>query len=148
MFYYCEKCANIKNISLKDNKDVQCDLCGTAMNPVPKEYLMSNGCFFKSQVIREQFIASIKEKDSYDADLGDQKAELQKIKEQREQEHISAINKKMEQEQFKMTCPICGSQSVQKISAIGKYAKVGLFGILGAGDLGKTWKCQVCGCKF
>lgn len=148
MFYYCEKCANIKNISLKDNKDVQCDLCGTAMHPVPKEYLMSNGSFFKSQAIREQFIASIKEKDSYDADLGDQKAELQKIKEQREQEHISAINKKMEQEQFKMTCPICGSQSVQKISAIGKYAKVGLFGILGAGDLGKTWKCQVCGCKF
>lgn len=47
-----------------------------------------------------------------------------------------------------MTCPVCGSRSVQKISAVGKYAKIGVLGILGADDLGKTWKCTVCGSKF
>lgn len=45
-------------------------------------------------------------------------------------------------------CEVCGSRSVQKISAVGKYAKIGVLGILGADDLGKTWKCTVCGSKF
>ena len=54
----------------------------------------------------------------------------------------------MEQEQFHLTCPVCGSHSVQKISTVGKYAKIGAFGILGADDLGKRWKCKVCGAKF
>lgn len=36
-----------------------------------------------------------------------------------------------------MSCPVCGSKNVQKISTVGKYAKIGVFGILGADDLGK-----------
>ena len=47
-----------------------------------------------------------------------------------------------------MSCPVCGSKNVQKISIVGKYAKIGVFGILGADDLGKRWKCNVCGSKF
>ena len=31
---------------------------------------------------------------------------------------------------------------------VGKIVKVSTLGILGAGDLGKTWKCEACGCKF
>ena len=64
MFCYCEKCANIKNISFKTNQNMQCDLCGAIMKPVPNEYLMPNGSFFKSQKAREEFITLIKEKET------------------------------------------------------------------------------------
>lgn len=148
MFCYCEKCANIKNVSSKVNQDIRCDLCETVMKPVPNEYLMANGSFFKSQDVREKFITAIKENEMYDESVGEKKEELQQLKDKEEQERISATNEKMEQEQFKLTCPACGSRSVQKISTVGKYAKVGVFGILGADDLGKTWKCKVCGCEF
>lgn len=45
-------------------------------------------------------------------------------------------------------CPICNSLNLTKISAPKKIFKVGLFGIFGAGDLGKTWVCNDCGSKF
>lgn len=45
-------------------------------------------------------------------------------------------------------CPICGSAKLSKISGAKKAIKIGLFGIFGAGDLGKTWKCENCGSKF
>lgn len=148
MFYYCEKCANIKNVSPKGNQDTRCDLCETLMKPVPDEYLMASGSFFKSQDAREELITFIKANAMYDESVGEKKEELQQLRDKEEKERISATNEKMEREQFKLTCPACGSKSVQKISTVGKYAKVGIFGILGADDLGKTWKCKVCGCKF
>ena len=77
-----------------------------------------------------------------------EKEELKEAAKAEEQRHIAETNQKMQQEQFHMTCPVCGSRSVQKISAVGKYAKIGVLGILGADDLGKTWKCTVCGSKF
>ena len=97
--------------------------------------------------IRE-IITFIKANAMYDESVGEKKEELQQLRDKEEKERISATNEKMEREQFKLTCPACGSKSVQKISTVGKYAKVGMFGILGADDLGKTWKCKVCGCKF
>mgnify|MGYP004455299895 CR=1 FL=1 len=148
MFCYCEKCANIKNISFKTNQNRQCDLCGAIMKPVPEEYLMPNGSFFKSQKAREEFITLVKEKETYVAEIGENRKELESINEKRRQEHLAETNEKMRCEQFKIICPICGSHSVQKISTIGKYTKVSVLGILGADDLGKTWKCKVCGCKF
>lgn len=45
-------------------------------------------------------------------------------------------------------CPICGSTNLKKLSVFGKVAKVKMFGIFGAGDLGKTYKCGDCGVKF
>lgn len=45
-------------------------------------------------------------------------------------------------------CPICGSTSLTKISALTKAAKVSAFGIYGAGDIGKTYKCNNCGARF
>lgn len=45
-------------------------------------------------------------------------------------------------------CPICGSSRLTKISAVTKAAKVSAFGILGAGDIGKTYKCNNCGARF
>lgn len=45
-------------------------------------------------------------------------------------------------------CPICGSTNLNKITATRKILKVGLFGRLGTGDLGKTYQCGQCGAKF
>lgn len=45
-------------------------------------------------------------------------------------------------------CPICGSTNLTKLSAGRKLAKVSLLGIFGAGDIGKAWKCNSCGCRF
>lgn len=45
-------------------------------------------------------------------------------------------------------CPICQSTNLSKITNARKAGKIALFGIFGAGDLGKTWKCNNCGSKF
>lgn len=145
MFYYCEKCGNIKKIS---NDNAPCEICGTTMKPVPAEYLMPNGNFFKSQDARQNFISAIQLSDTYDPEIGGKKEEVKREIEKEKQQRIQEMNQKMEQEQFHLTCPVCGSHSVQKISTVGKYAKIGAFGILGADDLGKRWKCKVCGAKF
>lgn len=147
MFYYCAKCANIKKVT-KGNDTVPCEVCGTSMQPVPAEYLMPNGNFFKSQDARQNFISAIQSLDTYDPEIGGKKEEVKRGIEEEKQQRIQEMNQKMEQEQFHLTCPVCGSHSVQKISTVGKYAKIGAFGILGADDLGKRWKCKVCGAKF
>ena len=148
MFYYCAKCGNIKKVTLKGNEGVSCEVCGTPMQPVPAEYLMPNGNFFKSQDARQNFISAIQSSDTYDPEIGGKKEEVKREIEEEKQQRILEMNQKMEQEQFHLTCPVCGSHSVQKISTVGKYAKIGAFGILGADDLGKRWKCKVCGAKF
>ena len=148
MFYYCAKCGNIKKVTLKGNEGVSCEVCGTPMQPVPAEYLMPNGTFFKSQDARQNFISAIQSSDTYDPEIGGKKEEVKREIEEEKQQRIQEMNQKMEQEQFHLTCPVCGNHSVQKISTVGKYAKIGAFGILGADDLGKRWKCKVCGAKF
>lgn len=45
-------------------------------------------------------------------------------------------------------CPICGSTNLKKITGTRKAMKIGLFGLFGAGDLGKTYQCCKCGAKF
>ena len=147
MFYYCVKCANIKKIT-KANDTEPCEVCGTTMQPVPAEYLMPNGNFFKSQDVRQNFISAIQSSDTSDPEIGGKNEEVKRELEEEKQQRIQEMNQKMEQEQFQLTCPVCGSHSVQKISTVGKYAKIGAFGILGADDLGKRWKCKVCGAKF
>lgn len=151
MFFYCMKCANIRNVQAKSSVSVEipdCEICGENMKPVPQEYLMANGSFFKSQSDRERLIAAIRSSDAYDADIASRAAEIRRCSEKKEQERITESNKKMEQDRFKLTCPSCGSHKIQKISVVGKYAKIGTLGILGADDLGKKWKCGVCGTKF
>ena len=63
-------------------------------------------------------------------------------------QQIAAANAQAQEWLNKPKCPICGSTNLSKLSNVGKAAKIGLFGILGAGDLGKTWKCNNCGSKF
>lgn len=45
-------------------------------------------------------------------------------------------------------CPICGSTNIKKISMTNKAVSALAFGVLAAGHVSKTWKCEVCGSKF
>lgn len=45
-------------------------------------------------------------------------------------------------------CPVCGSTKLTRISTVSKAAKIYAFGIYGAGDIGKIYKCNNCGVKF
>lgn len=48
----------------------------------------------------------------------------------------------------KPKCPICSSTKVHKISLTNKAASAIAFGVLAAGHVSKTYKCDVCGSKF
>lgn len=45
-------------------------------------------------------------------------------------------------------CPICQSSQIHKISATNKIASAWAFGVLAAGHVSKTYKCDTCGSKF
>lgn len=45
-------------------------------------------------------------------------------------------------------CPICSSTKIHKISLTNKAASVLVFGVLSAGHVSKTYKCDTCGAKF
>lgn len=148
MFYYCAKCANIENMKGECDKGRSCVICGYTLQPVPRDYLMTNGSFFKSQDVRNKFVDEIKSQETYDVTIGSNKAQIREQKTEEQKKQIEEMNEKLKEEQFQMKCPVCGKSNVQKISAVGKYAKVYAFGLLGADNLGKKWKCNVCGSKF
>lgn len=145
MFYYCPHCALIK----KYNKDENyCPACDILMREVPKQYLSGSGLLFKSQQEREKFENEIKTSEEFDINAYNCADD---IIAEREKEHSIAVSQKVEQYKAnrpQKECPICHSTSLSKISNLGKVVKVGALGILGAGDLGKTWKCNSCGVKF
>lgn len=45
-------------------------------------------------------------------------------------------------------CPICHSTRIHKISMTNKAVSALTFGVLAAGHVSKTYKCDVCGSKF
>lgn len=45
-------------------------------------------------------------------------------------------------------CPICSSTKIHKISLSNKAASALAFGVLAAGHVSKTYKCDTCGAKF
>lgn len=61
---------------------------------------------------------------------------------------IESICAETKNEKPTLSCPICKSTNLSKISTAKKAAKISLFGIFGAGDVGKTYKCNKCGTKF
>lgn len=145
MFVYCKKCGLIKNTK---TQSAICPACEIPLEAVPKEYLSATGLMFASQSSRTEFQQVIKSSPEYDETAN---AESQEIIAQKEAIHKKEIEQKVEEyknSRPQKNCPICHSSSISKISNVGKVVKVGAFGILGAGDLGKTWKCNSCGCKF
>lgn len=88
----------------------------------------------------EELLATIQDKDK-----------LEQLRQNKLQEDIEYEAKKAaRQEDLHPTpkCPICGSTNLSKISALTKAAKISAFGIYGAGDIGKTYKCDNCGARF
>lgn len=45
-------------------------------------------------------------------------------------------------------CPVCSSTKIHKISLTNKAASALAFGVLSAGHVSKTYKCDTCGAKF
>lgn len=45
-------------------------------------------------------------------------------------------------------CPVCHSTKIHKISMTNKAASAIAFGVLAAGHVSKTYKCDICGAKF
>lgn len=45
-------------------------------------------------------------------------------------------------------CPVCASTNIHKIGLTNKAASVVAFGVLAAGHVSKTYKCNTCGAKF
>lgn len=45
-------------------------------------------------------------------------------------------------------CPVCHSTKIHKISMTNKAASAIAFGVLVAGHVSKTYKCDICGAKF
>ncbi|MFR7440998.1 MAG: hypothetical protein ACLUUG_06865 [Lachnospiraceae bacterium] len=75
---------------------------------------MANGSFFKSQESRNELIQAIESGESYDSEIGSNKDAIRKEKEVKEQERIDETNEKMRQEQFHMSCPVCGVRMSKK----------------------------------
>ncbi len=45
-------------------------------------------------------------------------------------------------------CPTCSSTDIERISTKSKVGRAIMFGILAAGSIGKTFKCNNCGYKW
>ena len=146
MFMYCEKCAYIGNE--KDSKTARCRVCESKLLPVPEEYLTQSGFMFTNQEAKEKLEDTIKQNPNFDSNIYSNRNEILKAKEEKRNEEIQAMGDDYHNNTLKVTCPICKSNSVDKISNVGKVVKVGVFGILGAGDIGKTYKCKACGYRF
>lgn len=145
MFMYCKKCGLIKNIKTKDHS---CPACEIELEPVPQTYLTNTGLMFASQQAREDFEVFIKTSAEYDNEAHKKCDQIIAEKEELHKEEVAQKVELYKSTRPQKCCPVCHSTSLHKISNLGKVVKVGAFGILGAGDMGKTWKCNSCGCKF
>lgn len=145
MFMYCARCGLIKNMK---TETPCCPACDIPLKPVPSEFLTKTGLMFISQSARSEFEAMIKESSEYDENANMQSEEIIAQKEDAHKKEVAQRVQEYRDTKPQMECPVCRSTSLTKISNAGKIAKVGAFGLLGAGDLGKTWKCRACGCKF
>ena len=146
MFMYCEKCAYIGNE--KNPQKALCPACEAKLLAVPEEYLTSSGFMFASATAKDIFIEKIKQGVNFSIDAYNCKDEAIQAKHDKRDAEVQKMIDEYKKSSLRVTCPICKSHNVDKISNIGKVAKVGAFGILGAGDIGKTYKCKACGYRF
>ena len=138
---YCPKCGEIALTSMRPNE--KCLYCGTILQDT--EYI----CYdvidhgnLKPEIRKAIFEKYIKNSPSYSEEAVKDREE----KESRERLNLPSSYKPKEGNTPK--CPICQSTNLSKITNTRKAGKIALFGIFGAGDLGKTWKCNNCGSKF
>ena len=138
---YCPKCGEIALTSMRPNE--KCLYCGTILQDT--EYI----CYdviergnLKPEIRKAIFEKYIKNSPLYSEEAVKDREE----KESRERLNLPSSYKPKDDNTPK--CPICQSTNLSKITNTRKAGKIALFGIFGAGDLGKTWKCNNCGSKF
>ena len=146
MFKYCKKCAYIANI--KTEGTAVCPACETELLPVPGEYLTATGFMFRSPDGKERLLDMIKQGQDFDSDSYGMRDDIIAGKASERKAQVDEMVEEYRNAEFHVTCPICRSHNVSKISNVGKVVKVGAFGILGAGDIGKIYKCRACGYRF
>lgn len=146
MFSYCPQCGLIQK---KTDAQTNCPACNYRLNDVPRSFLVKSGNFFLSEDARRSFIETVVLQDErYSAELA---AQREDIIAEKEKEHRAQVNIKLQEYQNSKPvhrCPVCASTNLTAISNVGKVTKIALLGVWGAGDLGKKWRCNSCGCKF
>ena len=145
MFMYCKKCCFIKNVK---KINTICPACDINLEAIPKQFLTETGLMFTSQSTREEFENFVRSAPDYDENAALQREIIITQKDEIHKKEIAQKVQEYKNSRPQKSCPVCRSTSISKISNVGKIVKVSTLGILGAGDLGKTWKCEACGCKF
>lgn len=154
---FCDKCGDMTyNDPKYFNKPGQrCLICrkghyintgidsSEAFDIVLKYHLKKYGVHFQDspQMSREELYREVFYYGKLDGNHSEKLAEVREEKDaswRRKQNAPASVPK----------CPSCGSTNLSKITATRKILKVGLFGRLGTGDLGKTYQCGDCGVKF
>jgi len=128
---YCKRCGYVQAELFAGDK---CPICGSEYSPHP--YLFDDWMHTFNDIERESWLSKNIIQD-------DQTAYYIKKRILWEQQKNTEINEQWKNRDPKPTniphCPICGSADLKKLSTVGKAAKIGLFGIFGAGSLGKTY---------
>lgn len=145
MFVYCKKCGLI--IKQKQLQDI-CPACEIPMHAVPSEYLTASGMMFASHMLRKEFEELIKQNDDFDVQASLERDSIINEKNAERNAEIAEKVAEYNQNRVKFICPVCHSENLSKISNVGKIVKVSALGILGAGDIGKKYKCNSCGYRF
>ena len=145
MFVYCKKCGLITQ---QKREGHICPACEIPMSNVPREYLTQSDMMFASQMLREEFAESIKQGDEFDIQASRERDKKIKEKNIERETEIQEMVDEYNRNRIKFTCPVCRSENILKISNLGKLIKVSALGILGAGDIGKKYKCNSCGYRF
>lgn len=137
----CKRCGHIE-MWQKELIPV-CEYCNSEL--VDTEYILQDVLEhgeIKPEIRKAIFEKYIKNNPLYSKEAVKNREE----KENRERLNLPSSYKPKEDNTPK--CPICQSTNLSKITNTRKAGKIALFGIFGAGDLGKTWKCNNCGSKF
>ena len=145
MFVYCKRCGLITK---QKNPDQLCPACMVKMDVVPSEYLTQTGTMFASHALRNEFEEKIKQGEEFDVNASLERDDIIKRIENERKLKIEEKVEEYNKNRIKYTCPVCHSENISKISNVGKFVKVSAFGVLGAGDIGKKYRCNSCGYKF
>ena len=135
---YCPKCGYQ---GIYETGKEKCQYCGT--KELPTKYDWDKWLFggeYPDNLAEIIFDEYIKGNSQFDEELYRSRINKEKLLQQ------ASLDK--QREQNKPKCPICQSTNLSKITTTSKAGKIVLFGIFGAGDIGKTWKCNNCGSKF
>ncbi len=145
MFVYCKRCALIANVNAVGSK---CPVCEITFEQVPREYLTSKGFMFDSQAAKKEFEDTIINSEDFNKAAYERRDDVIARKKKEKQKEVDEKVKLYKSSLPEKKCPVCHSLALEKISNMGKVVKVSTLGILGAGDIGKTWRCNSCGLKF